>query len=250
MGRRRERCGACPIVMRRGRRCWGIGLGRTGTNSFCRALQILGYERVVHNPVFERLRELDGGADNGVVVFYKYLDYKFPGSKFVLTHRPLESWLASMEWLQSRIAPVTRANDHAILRRMAIYETVTFEREKYAAGYERHLADVRRYFRHRPDDLLEMSFFEGDGWKRCARSWELRYRTSRFRGCTIASGRRRSTGCASSRASGTADRFRSRVVAVDGEHVVQAPASGSAAISTGSKRSCAAFLAPALRNIR
>ncbi len=144
--------------------CWGIGLGRTGTNSFCRALQILGYERVVHNPVFERLAHLDGGADNGVAIFYKYLDYKFPGSKFVLTTRPLATWLESMEWISSRSMPVTRANEHAIVRRMALYETVTFDREKYAAGYERHHADVRRYFRDRPDDLLEMSLVDGDGW--------------------------------------------------------------------------------------
>jgi hypothetical protein len=54
--------------------CWGIGLGRTGTVSFCAALRLLGYTRVGHNPEFHRLRELDGGADNGVLIFYKYLE--------------------------------------------------------------------------------------------------------------------------------------------------------------------------------
>ena len=81
--------------------CWGIGLGRTGTNSLCEALRLLGYERVEHNPPFERLASLDGGADNGVLLFYKYLDYKFPNSKFVLMLRPLEDWLHSMEFAAS-----------------------------------------------------------------------------------------------------------------------------------------------------
>src|SRR5437762_226339 len=27
-------------------KCWGIGLGRTGTTSFCNALKILGYKKV------------------------------------------------------------------------------------------------------------------------------------------------------------------------------------------------------------
>jgi hypothetical protein len=58
-------------------------------------LRLLGYNRVTHNPRFEVLRQWEGGADNGVVVFYKYLDFKFPGSRFVLTTRNLESWLAS-----------------------------------------------------------------------------------------------------------------------------------------------------------
>jgi hypothetical protein len=145
--------------------CWGIGLGRTGTVSFCDALRLLGYTRVRHNPPFEMLRDLEGGADNGVVAFYKYLDYKFPGSKFVLTLRPLESWLESAAYA-SRIFPIKSIDDDIpIMRRMTIYETVTFDREKYIATYERHHADVRRYFAGR-DDLLEMSIVEGDGWEK------------------------------------------------------------------------------------
>jgi hypothetical protein len=130
--------------------CWGVGLARTGTTSLCEALRLLGYERVAHNPPFERLVELDGGADNGVLLFYKYLDYKFPGSKFILTVRALEPWLESMEWICERCPVVTRANDLAIMRRMSIYESVTFDREKFTAACHRHHADVRRFFANRP----------------------------------------------------------------------------------------------------
>ncbi len=66
-------------------RCWGIGLGRTGTTSLCEAFSTLGYRRVMHNPPFEALQTADAGADNGVTIFYKYLDYIHPGSKFILT---------------------------------------------------------------------------------------------------------------------------------------------------------------------
>jgi hypothetical protein len=144
--------------------CWGIGLGRTGTVSFCAALRLLGYTRIGHNPEFHRLRELEGGADNGVVVFYKYLDFKFPGSKFVLTTRDLESWLISCQYV-SGVYPIKGMDDDVpIMRRMTIYETVTFDRDKYIAAYERHYADVRRYFAHR-DDLLEMNIVAGEGWE-------------------------------------------------------------------------------------
>jgi hypothetical protein len=43
---------------------------------------------------------------------------------------------------------------------------VKFERDKFVAAYARHHADVRRYFRGRPDDLLEMNILEGDGWEK------------------------------------------------------------------------------------
>jgi hypothetical protein len=143
--------------------CWGIGLGRTGTHTFCEALRLLGYDRVKYNPQFDELRDLNGGADNGVTIFYKYLDYKFPGSRFVLTMRDLDSWLESIQYINNRNSPVNREDDTIIMRRMTMYETVTFDREKYTSAYHRHHADVERYFEGR-DDLLRMNIMEGDGW--------------------------------------------------------------------------------------
>lgn len=146
--------------------CWGVGLGRTGTNSLCEALRLLGYERVEHNPPFERLALLNGGADNGVLLFYKYLDYKFPNSRFVLMLRPLEDWLSSMEFAANKYPIRSHDDDLAIMRRMQIYESVTFDRDKFVRAYQRHHNDVRRYFSSRPSDLLEMNLVGGDGWEK------------------------------------------------------------------------------------
>jgi hypothetical protein len=146
--------------------CWGIGLGRTGTNSLCEALRILGYSFVGHNPRFLELPLLEGGADNGVTLHYKYLDYKFPGSKFVLTLRKLSDWLPSMEHVAAGNPVRSRDDDLIIYRRMTLYESVTFDRGKFIAAYNRHHADVRRYFADRPSDLLEMNIIEGDGWEK------------------------------------------------------------------------------------
>ena len=144
---------------------WVIGLARTGTTTLCSALKLLGYERIVHNPLFEQLRDLDAAADNGCTVFYKYLDYKFPSSKFVLTMRDTESWLESMEYIFGRY-PCTREDDIAIQRRMLLYGTVGFDRTKLIESYRHHANDVRQYFVNRPNDLLEMNVLEGDGWEK------------------------------------------------------------------------------------
>lgn len=153
------------MTLRKPAPCWGIGLARTGTTTFCEALTLLGYERVRHNPRFEELERLDGGADNGVTAFYKYLDYKFPGSRFVLTMREKASWLASMQYILEKYPVHTRSEDIAIMRRMHLYETVSYDHEKLGAAYDRHIADVRRYFAQRPADILEMDVAAGDGWK-------------------------------------------------------------------------------------
>jgi hypothetical protein len=153
-------------------KAWGIGLGRTGTTSFCQSLKVLGYKNVVHNPTFEELAHLDGAADNGCTIFYKYLDYKFPGSKFVLLTRDLKPWLDSAEYIHGH-EPIDRDEDIIIMRRMLLYETVVYDREKFIAAYNRHHEDVRRYFADRPNDLLEMDITKGDGWEKLCPFLEL-----------------------------------------------------------------------------
>ena len=148
--------------------CWGIGLPRTGTKSLAQALEILGYQDVRHNPQFEELATIRAGSDHGVTVFYKYLDGRYPGSKFVLTTRDLDDWLTSMEWifdyvkLEKITGPI---RDVTIMARMLMFETLEFDRDKVIAGYNRHHADVKRYFADRPGDLLEMRISGGDGWE-------------------------------------------------------------------------------------
>jgi hypothetical protein len=147
-------------------RCWGIGLARTGTSSLCQAFRLLGYSNVLHNPGFEALASADAGADNGVVLFYKYLDYKFPGSKFILTIRDLNSWLKSMKYIYDQFPIQSLDEDTSIMRRMLIYETTVFACDTLVDAFERHHRDVRRYFEQRTDDLLEMNIIAGDGWSK------------------------------------------------------------------------------------
>lgn len=143
---------------------WGIGLGRTGTNSLCDAFYLLGYSSVYHNPSFDQMLIADAASDNGCVLYYKFLDFKYPGSKFILTLRDIGSWLESMRFIHSTMEPVSRDNHLPILRRMLIYETVGFDQDRFVEAYARHHDDVRRYFRNRTEDLLEMNIIDGDGW--------------------------------------------------------------------------------------
>lgn len=152
---------------------WGIGLGRTGTSSFCKSLEILGYSRVKHNPLFEELKDLDAAADNGCTIFYKYLDYKFPNSKFVLLTRDIDSWLKSMKF-KVGLAPLSRDQDIAIMRRMTLYGTTHFERDKYIEAYHRHHEEVRSYFKDRKSDLLELNIPAGEGCDKLCPFLELK----------------------------------------------------------------------------
>ncbi len=146
--------------------CWGVGLARTGNTSFCAALTILGYDPVVQDPTFEQLRSLAGGSGNTVVLHFKYLDYIFPGSKFVMTTRPVGDWLRSMAYAHETSPRPIDGQHERIARRMAIYEHVGYHGPTLAASYARHHAEIRRYFASRPEDLLELDATAGHGWDR------------------------------------------------------------------------------------
>ena len=94
----------------------GVGLGRTGTTSIQRALEVLGYraynfEAVIYNEQFNEWREvvegkeadwhaLFDGYDSSIswpaCFFYQELLTVYPNAKFILTVRDPERWAESV----------------------------------------------------------------------------------------------------------------------------------------------------------
>ena len=162
---------------------FGLGLSRTGTTSLCAALNNLGI-KTIHYPHDEvTQRELETGSGTlsilnryqGIVVisivpFYRELDRAYPGSKFILTVRDVDAWLASVEnhfakqaevW--SSLNPQFCAFTSFIVER--VFGWMEFDAERLQNVYEEHLADVRDYFRYRPEDLLILNITQGNAWE-------------------------------------------------------------------------------------
>ncbi len=162
-------------------RVWGIGLTRTGSTSLNRALQRLGYASVhwptTHDLLYE---DLEAATDESVAPLYRYLDFKYPGSKFVLTDRDEDDWLWSTARHRerhrtgiNRLLSIPACKLHHIHRdrraevvftQMTLYGSIEFDAPKFAAGRRRHLCCVTDYFKHRPLDLLRLNICAGDGW--------------------------------------------------------------------------------------
>lgn len=155
-------------------RVFGVGLSRTGTTSLHRALQILGF-RARHYPSLRmlpgrlwiaegELRRHDALTDLPAARFFRQLDARFPGSRFVLTVRDEEAWLASCERYPP-FGPGFRPKRRLRAMRRAVYGTERFDRERFRDAWRAHLAAVREHFRGRGDDLLEMDVTAGEGWE-------------------------------------------------------------------------------------
>jgi len=155
---------------------FGIGLSRTGTSSLHDALKMLGY-RSLHDPrhllTLDAKGELalrvesityDALTDSAVAGTYKTLDANYPGSKFVLTVRDLESWLESCRRFFSR----GKWQDDDVTARLHqdLYGDSRFDERSFRDGYERHMSDVRAYFADREEDLLIIDIVGGEGWEK------------------------------------------------------------------------------------
>ena len=153
---------------------FGIGLARTGTKSLSVALGILKL-RSIHWPrSMKAIDEHEASCDSTVACRFRELDQLYPGSKFVLTIRDMESWLASVtrhfrRFTVPRPVPRNPAErfaedaDRVLYSRAAFSEPV--DEAKFRNAYRRHTEDVFAYFEKRPDDLLTYNLVGGAGWE-------------------------------------------------------------------------------------
>jgi len=149
-----------------------IGFHKTGTSSLGRALRQLGYRvtgpndisnpnvaQEVYATAFKLVEEFDAFRDNPWPLLYKELDQRYPGSKFIFTMRPADSWIKSVvvnfgrgvtpmrEWIYGVGCP--KGNEAIYLER-----------------YERHNREVLEHFRGRRDNFLALEITAGEGWEK------------------------------------------------------------------------------------
>lgn len=161
---------------------FGLGLSKTGTTSLGDALNLLSI-KTIHYP-FDRqtyselrsgnynltiLKEYQAIVDTPVAPFYAQLDKIFPGSKFILTVREIESWLCSIKKHREVMRPRKSRNpDYERFRdymSAVVYGSLDYNEDRYRFVYEMHVKNVLSYFDKKPEDLLVMNICNGDGWK-------------------------------------------------------------------------------------
>lgn len=151
-----------------------IGFHKTGTTSMEKAFKYLGYRvtggnwvrdpevrKVALQRALEIVPQYDAFQDNPWPMLYKEMDKAFPGSKFILTLRDPQKWVASVvknfgtditpmrEWIYGSGYGFPKGNE-----------------DVYVERFESHNREVLDYFRDRKQDLLVMNLTEGEGWEK------------------------------------------------------------------------------------
>lgn len=143
-----------------------IGAPKTGTSSVGAALEMLGcrvkgFDPVIQDyhhhghdkPAFEQVSMYDAFSDGPYNTgdFYRKLDKKFPGSRYVLTLRDEESWAKSH---RAHFAP-----DGTNAKVKERYRHLEYDPEQWLEWYQKRNSEIRGFFGGRRL-LIEMDVFE------------------------------------------------------------------------------------------
>jgi hypothetical protein len=158
-------------------RIFGIGLSKTGTASLAKAPTRSGSRRSTFpttrttqeelrwgNYNLSILNEFQALVDIPVAPYYAQFDRLFPAARFILTTRPVESWLTSLE-NHLRLWVEYRRDDCDDFVLACTYGVQHFSADRLRHVKKFHESNVRSYFAGRPEKLLVLTVFEGEGWK-------------------------------------------------------------------------------------
>lgn len=156
---------------------FGIGWAKTGTTTLGKCFDILGYNHQTQklvlaldlekndlSRIYSVVDKYDSFEDWPWLLLYKEFDKKYPNSKFILTTREHTSWVNSYK---NMLKTQGRASKHMSKIRSVLYDLPfpNVTEEQLINRYSKHVADVTEYFKDRPNDLLVVSWKDGDGWK-------------------------------------------------------------------------------------
>ncbi|MEZ5167462.1 MAG: sulfotransferase [Acidimicrobiales bacterium] len=156
-------------------RIFGIGLNKTATTSLHEALTVLGFRslhwggppvrreveaaRDASEPLLSRLpADLDAFSDIEVLSrSFAVLDHQYPGSRFVLTVRPIDDWVASRRrHVERNQAKAARGEYDGTF--------LTVDEAAWRHDWSTHTEAVRDHFGGRTD-FLEVDLTDGRGWE-------------------------------------------------------------------------------------
>jgi len=155
---------------------FGLGLGKTGTSTLAKALEILGYK--THDgdlslvkpyingelDIFYKLvDEYDAFEDEPWCFLYKELDEKYPDSKFILTIRN-----SPEQWIRSKINHETNTGKKGIYN-CVYYNQLCYglphvinNEDEFMNFYNTHNKNVIKYFKNK--NLIVINWKNDSGW--------------------------------------------------------------------------------------
>ena len=151
----------------------GIGFSKTGTTSLRECFEEFHLDYIGFDPgltkevvsgsfsnAIDALDNFEAAANWPWPLIYREIDVAYPLSKFVLTVRR-----DSATWLKSLLNQAQKKPRSPYRELVYGSRDLVGHEEALVSQYEAHNSAVRLYFANRPQQLLEVCWDTGDGWR-------------------------------------------------------------------------------------
>ncbi len=155
-----------------------LGYPKTGTSTFGTMCEVLGYKlyendlelqkawnKGEYDKLWEVVDKYDVFEDTPWPFTYKEFDKKYPETKFVLGIRPEDGWIKSLFYQSLRGNTEHRKKIAEGYKHEFGFKYLVLHEKELIDMYRKHILDVREYFKDRPEDYMEINFWDGDDWK-------------------------------------------------------------------------------------
>lgn len=133
------------------------------------------------DPQHPTINEYIAFSDNPIPLIYKDLDRLCPNSKFILTTRQLEPWLASCEWVFAKKFHDWGFTNYPVRAfHKQLFGSDRYDAKLYSDAYQRFHEDVYEYFSHRHDLLVLDLVGEKNPWEKLGGFLETKVPKIRF----------------------------------------------------------------------
>ena len=152
---------------------FGIGLSHTGQHHLSELLNLMGIP-TIHFPFdLKQIEHFDGASDLPVALAYRELDLLYPDSLFVLTIRERNDWLRSYQRAKIQLEQNKKMSISPQIKaaEKRCFGSIDFDASLWFEAYERHLDDVKNYFRNREKDLLVLDVFQQKNYRQRLRDF-------------------------------------------------------------------------------
>lgn len=96
-------------------------------------------------------------------LLYRVVDRRYPGSRSILTVGEKNAWLRSCDAFFALKDARGLSDERALHYRAAMHRTRRFNRTRFSAAYDEHVAGVQKYFAGR-EDLFFLDVQAHDAW--------------------------------------------------------------------------------------
>lgn len=146
---------------------FGLSLGKCGSKSLHRAMQVLGYTSVHYPKSFSLIESCQAAIDATVTAYWDELAVIYPDARWFFLFRNKDDWIKSWghreNWVQKNYPNGLPL--FVKVARVRLFGQVEFDQTVWTKAYWRFKDNAQKFIEHCPDRAIFWDLCANPGWE-------------------------------------------------------------------------------------